>query len=86
MFTNKQYSSFFSNHTNIKLIKKIKAETMSTPSLWENTIFRVSQYRTRDIHRGIETLGQFEREQERERQRKKVREKERETEFEADIL
>ena len=30
MFTNKQYGSFFSNHTHIKLIKKFKAETMST--------------------------------------------------------
>ena len=60
---------FFSNHTHIKLIKKFKAETMSTespPSLWHNATFRVSQYRTKDIHCRTEQLSQFKREKERE--------------------
>ena len=56
---------------------KFKAETMSTvstQSLWRNATFRVSQYRTKDIHHRTEQLSQFKREREIERQREIERE------------
>ena len=64
--------------------------TESTPSLWRNATFRVSQYRTKDIHRRTEQLSQFKREKERETERQREiereerqREIERERQFES---
>ena len=50
--------------------------TESTPSLWRNATFRVSKYRTKDIHCRTEQLSQFKSEKERETERQREIERE----------
>ena len=55
VYTNKQYINFFSNHTNIKLIKKSKTKNMSTVN---RKYWVIPCFRTSDIHRRTDRLGQ----------------------------
>ena len=48
----------FSNHTHIKHTEfKNKKHVNSKPKVLSNTMFRISRFRTTDIHRRIERLG-----------------------------
>ena len=60
VYTNNQYSSF-SNHTQIKLIKKFKTKkhVNSKLKVMSNTISRISRFRTADIYRRTDRLGQL---------------------------
>ena len=79
MFTNKQHSSFFFQSYTHQTYKEIQSRNHvhSKPKVHQ-VIFRVSEYRTKDIHR-TEQLTQFKREKEIEKERDRKTEIERKT-------